>query len=302
MELSIRKINGTILYEKYSTLFDDSPDLSDRISDETVNTWQQDRLEKEKRSDTKQGKQAETIVQHYINESTSCKYISYDLIRNDEYKRHAPFDGLLYLRGSVTRETGNRMLDTIRAEVQKLGYGYLTPETRELLRANKLYTVEVKSTKVSDRKKEIAWKKRYCYPKEEDIIKVIKDSDDYLTYPKEIRHGSLENTREYRVLLCKKGIIPEGASFDQANKAMREHELPHMADFYFRVYLDTSEEKAYLLGFIIRQDFFSQGRPLIKKMVKPGKSEEAIYLSLPLSMGRELEALEEIVCAYPNIF
>ena len=70
---------------------------------------------------------------------------------------------------------------------------------------------------------------------------------------------------------------------------MKSYELPSMADIYFRVYFE--EDDAYIIGFALKEDFFMKNSQIIKKMIKNKKSEDAIYLALPLKSGRSMDTL-----------
>ena len=77
---------------------------SDLIAKNTCNTWQKKRDLLEKIKDTKQGKLAEKFVKQYIEQHTGLSYLEYDEIRIDNYEKHAPFDGLLYLKDKLNKD------------------------------------------------------------------------------------------------------------------------------------------------------------------------------------------------------
>lgn len=76
------------------------PDPSELDGDEvehivrhTHNTWEHGRPLSEIRNNTVQGKSAEFVLQRLMEEYSRLRYRSYDAIRNDGFRKHAPFDG-----------------------------------------------------------------------------------------------------------------------------------------------------------------------------------------------------------------
>ncbi len=292
----MRTLDNIVIYDNYERI--DSGDVSTvrTIASKTMNTWQSDRDEKEKLKNTLQGKKAEAVIKNHIISKTSYSYLSYDDFRDNQYEKHAPFDGLLFNKNTSSK-TINPVIAMIRFEVSKNNYGLITPEARSIARKCGLYVVEVKSTRVSEKKRKVAEKVRGKGNVESRLIEEIKN-DDYLTYPHAIRHSNIRNSIEYLSYLRNKGLIKSSKCDRDAYNEMKAYEIPHMSDLYFRVYLDTISRIAYIIGFITRHDFFSIYPPLIKKMVFPGKSEGAIYLALPIRKGRSISDLYSTLTSY----
>ena len=74
-----------------------------QIMNYTAETWQPDRPKKERECNIEQGKIAEEITERFIRQyySQELSLKTYDEIRNDDFKKHAPFDFLLWKTGTV---------------------------------------------------------------------------------------------------------------------------------------------------------------------------------------------------------
>ncbi len=294
----MRVIDNIIIYDKYKDMLSDLKDNVQLIASKTVDTWQVNRSKKERLNNTMQGKQAEVIIQNHIISATDYVYLSYDEFRNNHYEKHAPVDGLLF-KSNTPESFINKCIDLIRLEVSNNSYGIIKPETRNYVRESGIFTAEVKSTKVSEKKRKMSMRAQENCDIEKHLIQEIR-KDDYLTYPHAIRHSNIRSSAEYLSLLNNKGFINSKGNNKEAYNEMKAFELPHMCDIYFRIYLDTINEVAYIMGFITRYDFFSIYPPTIKKMVLPGKSEGAIYLSLPIMKGKNINDLSSTMSIYVN--
>lgn len=157
------------------------------LADNTNNTWQHDRDINEKKSDTLFGKVAEEILYQYMLENLKNElgYIPYDLFRADEFKKHAPFDALLYDKNFVPYETVNYCIKSINEEIsdENNKYGTLSPKLRNFCFSNGIYTVEVKSTKVNSTKMDSV--KRFKEGTDLYYSKLIDSilDDDFIAYP-----------------------------------------------------------------------------------------------------------------------
>lgn len=277
-----------IIYD-YSDIVADEDNTVSKIVAHTANTWQANRGVEEKGRDTKQGKQAEEAVSlFYSKYQSNVKYISYDTIRTDNYSKHAPFDGVLINTKNVTDKTITEIFAKINQEIEQGSYGNITPELRTEMHDAGIFTVEIKSTKVNDRKRSAV--NFSSYNDNTQIKKFLTAicKDDFLTCPHFIRTGDYD-WDSYCLYVQQK--IPELCSLTgiTLKNAVKEIELANMDDFYIRVYMDEIYKKALILGFISKEDFMSS--PYIKKMVLTGKSEDALYLARNLSARKPLEDL-----------
>ncbi len=259
----------------------------------TANTWQATRGTDEKSRDTKQGKHAEQAVSLFFSKyDTSVKYISYDSFRADNFEKHAPFDGVLVDISKVDNETILDVFVKINREIERGNYGSISPELRKEMFAAGVFSVEVKSTKVNDKKRNNAGFVSY----DDGVqIKNLIDSicqDDFLTYPHFRRTGDYD-WNSY--CLYVKNRVAEFSSLSgcELQNAVKEIELENMDDFYIRVYMDEIHKKVLILGFITKEDFLIS--PLLKKMILFGKSEKALYLAKNLRARKPLEDLISLI-------
>lgn len=234
------------------------------ISQRTQNTWQPDRESEEKQRDTAQGKIAEYFVEYYLNNVLKLCYIPYDDFRKNDFTKHAPFDGILIKKYDEDFVEG--FIELITKEVSENERGQISVNLHEKLIENDIYTVEIKSTKVVKRHKK--------GNNINEIIEAIKN-DDYLEYPHYCRSSYYINrVEDYVEYLNSLNKFSKRVNLEN----LKEVELPFMKFFYIRVYMDYNDKIVYLIGFITREKFFVD-KPKIKKMVKWGKSEKAIYFA-----------------------
>ena len=277
-----------IIYD-YSDIVADADNTVSQIVAHTANTWQVNRGAAEKGRDTKQGKQAEQAVSLFFSKyQSSVKYISYDTIRADNYLKHAPFDGVLVNTRKVSDKTLTEIFAKINQEIAEGSYGNITPELRTEMHDAGIFAVEIKSTKVNEKKRSAANFSSYNDTAQIKNLLAAICQDDFLTYPHFKRTGDCD-WDSYCLYVQKR--IPEFFSLTgiTLKNAVREIELANMDDFYIRVYMDEIHQKVLILGFITKEDFMAS--PYIKKMILWGKSENAVYLAKNLSARKPLEAL-----------
>lgn len=249
----------------------------------TQETWQKDRTEQSKKQDTELGKLAENIVEGYIKTNMKdITYLSYDDFRKDEFKKHAPFDGLIYSKKTTVKIQD--FINAINKEVEDNQYGKISDGLKNKLHQNKIYIVEVKSTRVSEQ--------RHFVANKIDLDKLLED--DFLEYPKYLRVDKFDTMnnmgayidfcKKYRSFKCNDNI-------DCLNKIKNE-ELSNMRHVYIRVYIDIKNSIGYIIGYITNVEFIKNLN--LKKMVQPGKSEKALYLSCSLRNASDLEELNNI--------
>lgn len=281
-----------IIYD-YNEIAADSNDAVSQIVSHTANTWQANRGRAEKGRDTKQGKQAEQAVSLFFSKyHTSVKYISYDTIRTDNFLKHAPFDGLLVDCIKVSKTILAEKFAKINKEIAEGSYGVISTELRAELYDAGIYTVEIKSTKVNDKKRTAASFSSYDETVQIKNLLTAICVDDFLTYPHFRRTGDFD-WNSYCTFVQRR--VPELSSFTgiALQNAIKEIELANMDDFYIRVYMDEIHNKALILGFITKEDFMVS--PYIKKMILWGKSENALYLAKPLTARKPLKDLISLI-------
>lgn len=258
--------------KKYNYVREEDIKIIKEITEHTKNTWQENRNKIEKLEDTKLGKKAENIVEKYIYDNFSeLNYLSYDDFREDDFEKHAPFDGLLYKKEDVSEEILKEIVKKINEDIQNGQYGRISSETKKFINNNNIKIVEIKSTRIN--------KKRHLNDSGEiELEKIL--NDDFLTYPKYLRidkFNSLTEDKYYKY--CKK-----------RNKSYNPNEeLENMADIYIRVYMDDNKKEGYIVGYIDKKTFFDN--KTLKKMPKPGKSEKAVYWATNLKNGYPIDEL-----------
>ena len=250
-------------------IYKDETEKINEIVSHTVNTWQQDRTYNVKKNDTSIGKKAEDIIEYYVKKNINdLLYISYDDFRNDNFEKHAPFDGLL-LSKNFNKEELFRIIQLINEDIKNGQYGKLHYTTKQEIIKYNIKIVEIKSTRITDRHKN-----------NNTIIFEVILEDDFLTYPKYLRidkYGSLTEEKYYEY--CKR----------KNNKYFINEELYNMSDIYIRIYMDEQNSKGYIIGWIDTNTFFKMKK--MKKMPKPGKSEKAVYWATNLKNGYPISDL-----------
>ena len=257
------------------------------IARNTKNTWQLDRGEAEISRDTFQGKLAEKVAETYLKKVRHLQYLSYDAFRNDDSEKHAPFDGLLYDSGSDLQG----VIQLVLGEVQLSSHGSISPEARETIRRLGCRTVEIKSTQIDQKRKERA--DFQTYDRSQDVIQLIEviSREDFLTYPHYCRSGEISNLHAYCQLVRER----EPSFADLSGRALQDaviaNEKRYQCDLFIRLYTDQTQKRAFILGYITRDDFFDRDIQ-VKKMRRPNKSEEAVYFAKSLSFAEAIEFLK----------
>lgn len=255
------------------------------IVDATANTWQPTRTAAGKLADTGIGKTAECIVENYIkNNLKNIIYISYDDIRTDNLKKHAPFDGLLCAI-SKDKLILQSLINKINQQIKDGDTsGKITDELKDELFQNHIYTVEIKSTRTHLTRH---------YIKGQINIELILN-DDFLEYPKHLRENKdgVCDILSYSNYCYKKGFI-DGGTNDDLISEVKNMEQQNMRNIYIRVYIDSSQDTGYIVGCIGRKRFIDNC--IIKQMFQPKKSEKALYLATSLKNGSNIDDLGKIV-------
>ncbi len=226
---------------------DNQKNLSQIIKN-TNNTWQANRSEKEKFSDSKIGKQAEDVFEKFVNvEDNLYFYLPYDDFRIDNFENHAPFDGL-YVNKNTSLNDINSIKNKINHIMKKNKYGklYFLDFLRKDMRKLGIFIVEVKSTRLKENNK-----------KNNQINFDKIKNHDFLSYPKLLRKTENQNFNEidYINISKQKGI---------AN--INQEEKDNTADILVRVYIDEKKQEASLIGYITNKNFIEN--KVLKKMVQ----------------------------------
>lgn len=250
----------------------------------TVNTWQANRSIAEKRADTEIGKFAEVAVISALKiYGTNC-YYSYDSFRTDNYKLHAPFDGLLI------KELKTDLVSLINKSIISEGTK-LSSDTREKIRQSGGFTVEVKSTRLAQKYKDRVG--FHNYENNEELKSLLNElnSLDFLTYPYFTRYGDM--TFDQYCWFAETHYLHTYKRGQELRDYVTQIELSNAADFYIRVFVDEIEKKVLIMGCLDRYSFFA--KPKTQKLVLPGKSEIPLYFVKSIKDGHPLEYMINVL-------
>lgn len=242
-------------------------DAADTIATHTANTWQPRRSSAEKTRDTRVGKLAEDALALYLH-NVGIAYRSWDDIRTDGFRQHAPLDGFIARSDAVHILHHARFTAAANKAQQQTCFEL---EFVEKCENYGLYGVEVKSTRIRPRHRDRAGRV--------DVQRILRD--DFLQYP-EVRSGHLDNG------LRRKLLTP----------ACLERIAQRTPFFLIRVYIEQlsiSTYRAYLIGYLTRDQFFTSPQLTVKSMPRAGKSERAIYYAVSLQQGMPMDRLQEFV-------
>lgn len=266
--------------------------LTKTLVGHTENTWEANRDEKETKRNTEQGKIVEEFFSDLINyysdqTQANLEYLSYDDIRNDDFKKHAPFDGLLYKRGNPRLEY---IKSLILNDVQNDDFGKIKDSTIEECTKYKIYTFEIKSSKIPDRERP-AENENYNFLKQsytKDLINNLRTLDLF-KYPKFTRKndGTIHSSKDYL------NWVRNNRSF-MANKTDEEiiaSEIKSSIHLYTRIFIDDTHRSnsneelyvAFILGYVKKHKIYEE----FKLMSFPSKkSELALYLTYPINKSQ----------------
>lgn len=269
-----------MIIRKNIDIFKDFTSDSELISKYTSNTWQKKRKVKEIKADTSIGKWAENIIQFYFTKIDGLVYLTYDDIRTNNFKKHAPFDAIVF-SDQLDSDIVKKHIDQINYLVTNNEYGKLPDEFKLELETNRIYIVEIKSTRVGRRHK-------VGTNNEGDIARKIVELDDFLTYPKYLRvdnYDSIHSLPDY-IEFCKK--YRSFKCTDNCIEKIKQVEQNNMSFYYVRIYMDEAENIAYIIGFINKY-LFIKNLALSKFKSRDDKSKYALYLSSPLRLATDIK-------------
>lgn len=288
---SIIFIDDSMLMFTYKDKLQHSDSIS-TISINTQNTWEINRNQCEINKNTLQGKIVEDFFIDYIEYQNSIQknklsYLSYDAIRADGFKKHAPFDGILYESNNPDID---QLVKLINDSVSKDVYGKVPDSVLDTCRSKKCYLVEIKSSKIPDKiKREIGLK----YPNlsnisqayHKEIFRALSGLDLF-KYPKfnRTRGRQIHNSIEYFAWV--RDNIPMMSSLDDS--AIIEMEIKSSLDIYTRIFVNEGLYNkdnrplfiGYFMGYALGREFYDN----FTIMNFPSqKSKDAIYVTYPIS-------------------
>lgn len=277
-----------VIFVKYSDTNCDNR-VATQIANNTAQTWQENRGHQETLNNTIQGKVAEELFHLYLSESyPEINMLSYDEIRNDNYRKHAPFDFLTWIEDCDT----DGIVRAIQNDIfQSSYYVRLSQRTKNLCRDENVKILEVKSTKIIDRHK------RQCAfnPGDYDDLLKVKSlvriilNDDYLTYP----HLCRKTTDDYYSATDYIELLQSRFIEVRNEEEMRLYELSEqLADAFVRIYIDEVAHIGFIVGWIDKQSFYNNA--IIKRMAQRGKSESALYFATSLNNGKSIDCFSTL--------
>lgn len=284
---------GLVVFTRKSELVQSKGEVV-RIASNTSNTWQQDRSQEEKLSNTAQGKQAEEMFSDFVSffqTRKSIVYMSYDEFRNDNFAQHAPMDGILFKNGNPVIDDIVRL---ILKDQEEGSYVKLSTHVRKQLTDASVYTVEIKSSRIPDKDYKLIDRDNFQNRRQQNTLIDALRERDLFTYPEYTRSlgKGIRNFEQYCEYV--RVSVPEFANMtgDELRSAIVLHESRAKSDIHTRIFLDwtsTGSVIGYLLGYALKDDFFKE--PKIITMPRKGKSEDALYYAYPI---RKTEALQSL--------
>ena len=238
-----------------------------QIINYTAETWQPDRPKKERECNIEQGKIAEEITERFIRQyySQELSLKTYDEIRNDDFKKHAPFDFLLWKTGTVNIAF---IEEAIRQDIARTPNKFvkLSNVTRRLCRTLGVKIVEVKSTNIrNDLKVESDFTGDYDNVKSvQKLLETIRRKDDVFCYPK---------------LNLRRRVI----AWECENQC---------CDIFVRVYLDRPAKKGFVIGWMQKEELLDD-TVQFKRMRQKNKSELALYFAKNLGETKGIDCLAQ---------
>lgn len=180
-----KNVSGAIVCDvPDDTLLD--MDEIELLVENTANTWQVTRKKDEIRKDTIQGKKAEIVLEKFLETNSECRFIAYDSFRNDQYKKHAPLDGIL-IENSLDKSKVDYFITRINDEVKSGDYGIITPNLRADMVDNRIYSVEIKSSSL--KKKDYEGVNNHEARSNGSYQRIVANINkwDFFTYPHYLR-------------------------------------------------------------------------------------------------------------------
>lgn len=271
------------------------------ITNHTENTWEKNRDKNEISKNTQQGKIIEEFFadlidyKNSISNNIKLEYITYDQIRQDEFKKHAPFDGLLFRQGNPYIK---EVIDKINEYISTNKYGKLNSNIINFCTKHKVYLIEIKSSKIPDKIYDEA-KKNYIKHLnnttfQRDVISSLKKLDLF-KYPVFTRNNGsiIHDTKDYLQWVKDNIYFMKGKN----DKEILDYEINESLNLYTRIFIDDKKiDKnngkqifiGYFLGYVLGYEFY---HPLTIMNFPSNKSKDAIYATYPISKSRKFESL-----------
>lgn len=275
-------VDGVLVLD-YKNIINDNLNI-DYLSDHTKNTWQSDRSDKDKLSDTLIGKHAEAAVETALKIIGITDYHSYDSFRIDNFKEHAPFDGVICnknckeifdLVNATVKEKGNKLSIEVRKEINRLGGK----------------TVEIKSTRLAQKYKDRVEFTGYNSAKKIEALIESLMRLDFLTYPFFTRYGDM--TFDQYCWYAETKHLHTFLRGEDLKKYVADYEKDNSADIYIRVFMDEDSSKALIMGWIDKDTFYTN--PKTHKLILDGKSEVPLYFVQKLNRGFPIFQIHKIL-------
>lgn len=242
------------------------------IATNTQNTWQQNRVLDDIIKDTTIGKIAEYTLKKHISTHSAFMIFDYDDFRVDNYKKHAPLDCVICDKQNTNLQLA---MEAINTDVTNNKNGAMNSATKMLLKNFNIFTMEIKSTRITNRHK------KNGVLNFQAIL-----NDDFLAYPKFYRKISSNiyiNSWEHYLDFC---INNNQIDVNVTLEALKKIEFDNMYDYYARVYVEQMDNNLfdiYLIGRISKQNFIKNS--VIKRMPQHKKSEQALYIATTIKHG-----------------
>lgn len=242
------------------------------IAEHTKNTWQSNRSLDDIIKDTTIGKIAEYTLKEHILKHSGYAILDYDDFRVDNYEKHAPLDCIIFKKENPDLQLA---INTINLDATNNLNGAMSDKTKNLLKNLKISTMEIKSTRITNRHKA------------NGVINYqVILNDDFLAYPKFYRKVpsgiEINNWHKYLDYCMNNNKIQPNTDL----ATLQEIELNNMYDFYARVYVEQISNNLfdiYIIGYITKQNFIKNS--VIKRMPQYGKSEQALYIATQIRNG-----------------
>lgn len=242
------------------------------IAAHTQNTWQQNRTLIDIIKDTTIGKIAEHTLKKHIAKYSDYIILDYDDFRTNNYKKHAPLDCIIFKKENPNLQS---VINAINLDATNNPNGMMNENTKNILKDAKIYTMEIKSTRITNRHK------RNGTINYQAIL-----NDDFLAYPKFYRKvpSSIEiNSWQQYLSYC---INNNRIQLNTNLTTLQEIVISNMYDFYARVYVEQINSNLFdihIVGHITKQKFIENS--IIKRMPQYGKSEQALYIATQIKNG-----------------
>ena len=256
----MRVINDLIICDLPSLDVLDMEEI-EKIVEHTHNTWQPNRPKEEILENTIQGKRAENVIETALRTYSHFSFLSYDSIRTDGLKKHAPFDGIIF-SSDIAEEVLVNSIDRINNDVDSCvgDTGMITIATREALEDEGIYTIEIKSSLLQNPRdyKNMSHKVKEERTKEdyEELCDYLLDFYDYFVYPHFCRSSSsITNLYKYSQFVRRTNTYEDTDKRLFLYRLMKD-EFNNACMIYTRVFFDILSDEVIIPGYVMKTRFF----------------------------------------------